>query len=65
MLDAKSAFNIVVHKNMLRMLYHIGIDDNHWTIINSTHTNAKTSIKWKGYITESFNIAQGVRQVVY
>jgi hypothetical protein len=44
------------------MLYHIGIDDNHWTIINSMHTNAKTSIKWKGYIIESFNIEQGVRQ---
>ena len=26
------------------------------------HTNAKTSIKWKGYISESFNIEQGVRQ---
>jgi hypothetical protein len=25
MLDAKSAFDVVVHKNMLRMLYHIGI----------------------------------------
>jgi hypothetical protein len=40
----------------------IGIDDNHWTIINSMHTNAKTSIKWKGYISESLNIEQGVHQ---
>ena len=47
---------------MLRKLYHIGIDDNHWTINNRMHTNAKTSIKWKGYISESFNIEQGVRQ---
>jgi hypothetical protein len=61
-LDAKSAFDVVVHKNLLRKLYHIGIDDNHWTIINSMHTNAKTSIKWKGYISESFHIEQGVRQ---
>ena len=62
-LDAKSAFDVVVHKNLLRKLYHIGIDDNHWTIINSMHTNAKTSIKWKGYISESFDhIEQGVRQ---
>ena len=30
--------------------------------INSMHTHAKTSIKWKGYISESFNIEQGVRQ---
>lgn len=51
MLDAKSAFN-VVHKNMLRKLYHI----------NSMHTHAKTSIKWKVYISESFNIEQGVSQ---
>ena len=35
MLDAKSAFDVVVHKKMLRKLYHIGIDDNHWTIIDS------------------------------
>ena len=47
---------------MLRKLYHIGIDDDHWTIINSMHTNAEISIKRKGYITESFNIEQGVRQ---
>jgi hypothetical protein len=25
-------------------------------------SNAKTSIKWKGYISESFHIEQGVRQ---
>ena len=64
-LDAKSAFDVVVHKNLLRKLYHIGIDDNHWTIINSMHTNAKTSIKWKGYISESFNIEQGYVKVIY
>ena len=62
MLVAKSAFDVVVHKNMLRKLYHIGIDDNDWTIINSMYTNAKTSIKWKGYISESFNIEKGLCQ---
>ena len=67
-LDAKSAFDVVVHKkkNLLRKLYHIGFDDNHWTIINSMHTNAKTSIKWKGYIFQRASIlSKGYVKVVY
>ena len=33
MLDAKSAFDVVVHNNMMRRLYHLGIQDKHWSLI--------------------------------
>jgi hypothetical protein len=32
LLDAKSAFDVVVHKNLLKKLYHLGIQDKHWTL---------------------------------
>ena len=38
LLDAKSAFDVVVHKNLLKKLYHLGIQDKHWTLIKSLHT---------------------------
>jgi hypothetical protein len=61
-LDAKSAFDVVVHKNLLKKLYHLGIQDKHWTLIKSLHTNASSAIKFNGLVLENFNILQGVRQ---
>ena len=60
MLDAKSAFDVVVHNNMMRRLYHLGIQDNHWSLIQNLHNNATTSVKWNGYFSNRFNIQQGV-----
>jgi len=62
LLDAKSAFDVVNHKNMMRRLYHIGVTDNHWQLINSLHTNATTSVKWASNISETFSVSQGIRQ---
>jgi hypothetical protein len=62
LLDAKSAFDVVVHKNLLKKLYHLGIQDKHWTLIKSLHTNASSAIKFNGLVSENFNILQGVRQ---
>jgi len=61
-LDAKSAFDVVVHKNLLKKLYHLGIQDKHWTLIKSLHTNSSSAIKFNGLVSENFNILQGVRQ---
>jgi hypothetical protein len=62
MLDAKSAFDVVVHNNMMMRLYHLGIQDKHWSLIQNLHSNATTSVKWNGHISDRFNIQQGVRQ---
>jgi hypothetical protein len=37
LLDAKSAFDVVVHKKLLKKLYHLGIQDKHCTLIKSLH----------------------------
>ena len=62
LLDAKSAFDVVIHSHLMKRLYHAGIDDKHWTIIQSMHTNATSAVKWNGKTSELFNVLQGVRQ---
>ena len=62
MLDAKSAFDVVRHSNMIRKLYHLGLSEQSMLLIDSLYTNATTKIKWNGQLSESFNIEQGVRQ---
>ena len=37
LLDAKAAFDVVVHTHMLRRRFQAGLDDKHWTIIQSMH----------------------------
>ena len=32
LLDAKSAFDVVVYTHLLKKLYHLGIQDKHWTL---------------------------------
>jgi len=62
LLDDKSAFDVVIHTNLLKTLYHLGIQDKHWTLIKSLHTNASSAIKFNGLVSENFNILQGDRQ---
>ena len=62
LLDAKAAFDVVDHKHMLRRLFQAGIQDKHWTLIQSLHENATSSVKWEKNISEPFDVAQGVRQ---
>ena len=59
LLDAKSAFDVVKHKNMMRCLYHYGINNKHWTVINSLHTNAMTAVNWRGRISDPFKVERG------
>ncbi|CAG2248155.1 unnamed protein product [Mytilus edulis] len=40
LLDAKSAFNVVIHSHLMKRLYHAGIDDKHWTIIQTRKSDA-------------------------
>ncbi|CAG2222940.1 unnamed protein product [Mytilus edulis] len=62
LLDAKSAFDVVVHQNLMRNLYHLGIQDRHWNLINNLHKHASSVIKLNGKTSNEFIISQGVRQ---
>jgi hypothetical protein len=64
LLDAKAAFDKVIHSHVERRVYQAGIDDNQWVIIKSLHENAESSIKWAGQISDPFLVDQGVRQAV-
>lgn len=63
MLDVKSAFDVVVHNHMMRRLYHLGIQDKHWSLTQNLHSNATTSVKWNGHISDRFNIQTTRRDI--
>ena len=48
LLDAKAAFDKVIHSHLFRRMYHAGIQDKTWTIIKSLHHNVESCIKWAG-----------------
>ena len=62
LLDAKAAFDKVIHSHLFRRMYHAGIQDKTWTIIKSLHHNAESCIKWAGSTSDCFNVGMGVRQ---
>ena len=62
LLDAKAAFDTVIHSHMMRKAFLAGINDGHWELIKDLHENAKSAIKWDGKISQPFNVNQGVRQ---
>jgi hypothetical protein len=64
LMDAKAAFNTVIHSHMFRRVFLAGIDDGHWGLIKNLHENAKSVIKWEGNISQPFQINQGDRQDV-
>jgi hypothetical protein len=62
MLDAKSAFDVVVHANLIRRLHHYELSEQSILLINSLYENAVSHIKWKNLMSEqNFKIEQGVR----
>ena len=56
LLDSKAAFDVVVHTHMLRRQFQAGLDDKHWTIIQSMHEGASSAIKWNGKISGQFEV---------
>ncbi|KAH3851637.1 hypothetical protein DPMN_094119 [Dreissena polymorpha] len=46
-LDAKSAFDVVDHFQLLRRLYHAGINDGHWLLLKSLHENSSSVVKYR------------------
>ena len=62
MLDAKSAFDVVRHSNLIRKLYHMGIPEQTILMIDCLYKNARSCVKWNGLFSDTFDIKQGVRQ---
>ena len=61
-MDVKSAFDVVVHPNLMRKLYNSGIDGLNWLMINSLHHNSQTAVKWQGQLSSTYTNQQGVHQ---
>ncbi|CAC5418774.1 unnamed protein product [Mytilus coruscus] len=61
-LDAKSAFDVLRHTNLIRKLYYLGISEQCILMIDNLYRDATSKIKWKGNTYDAFNIEQGVRQ---
>ena len=62
MLDAKSAFDVVRHKNLIRKLNYMGLSEQNILMIDQLYKNATRKVKWKGQLSDVFWIEQGVRQ---
>ena len=61
-LDAKSAFDTVWISSLMCKLHDAGINGDLWMLIDNLHTEVTSQIKWKGALSNKFNINQGVRQ---
>ena len=61
-LVAKSAFYVVSHNSLLRMLLHAGVEGVSWSLIHSLHAEAESMVKWNGAYSEVFEVDQGVWQ---
>ena len=62
MLDAKSAFDVVRHNNLIRKLFHMGLSAQNILMIDQLYKDATSKVKWKNQSSETFPIEQGVRQ---
>ena len=62
LLDAKAAFDKVIHPHLFLRMYHAGIQDKTWTIIKSLHHNAESCIKWVESTSDCFKVGMAVRQ---
>ena len=61
-IDVKSAFDVVVHPNLMRKLYNSGVNGHEWLVIDSLHRDSLTAVKWQGQISPTYVNQQGVRQ---
>ena len=52
LLDAKAAFDKVIHSHLFQRMYHAGIQDK----------NAESCIKWAGSTSDCFKVGMGDRQ---
>ncbi len=62
-LDSQKAFDVVSHPSLLRKLFLAeDIDPESWMLLAEMQNNMTTAVKWKGCISRTIEIKQGVRQ---
>ena len=64
LLDAKAAYDKVIHSHLFRRMYHAVIQDKTWTIIKSLHHNTESCIKWTGSTSDCFKVGMGAGKEV-
>ena len=62
LLDAKSAFDVVIINMLMRKLFLLDIDPTTWSLIDDLHLNTSCNIKWKNQLSKEFKVHQGVKQ---
>lgn len=62
LLDAKSAFDVVVLKILLRNVLIIGTHPATWLLMDEVHKYTESCVKWTNQLSEKFPILQGVKQ---
>lgn len=61
-IDFKKAYDSIDRESLLSVLEEMGLDKKTTNIINATHTNTFSKVKFIGEISEPFEIKTGVRQ---
>ncbi|VDI78828.1 Hypothetical predicted protein, partial [Mytilus galloprovincialis] len=54
LLDAKSAFDVVIINMLMRKLFLLDIDPTTWSLIDDLHLNTSCIIKWKNQLSKEF-----------
>ena len=62
LLDATKAFDVVSHEILFKKLYLNEVDPETWLLINDWYSNLESAVKWKGNLSRTFDVKQGVRQ---
>ncbi|CAC5362716.1 unnamed protein product [Mytilus coruscus] len=63
LLDCKSAFDVVVHANLIRCIFQIDFTEQSILLLNNLYENASSFIKWNNLMSKQmFTIDQGVCQ---
>ncbi|CAC5415183.1 unnamed protein product [Mytilus coruscus] len=60
--DSQKAFDVVDYIILLDALYDHTQNHPLWSIVKNLYSGLVSRVKWKGTISDSFNIHQGVRQ---
>jgi hypothetical protein len=65
LLDAKSAFDVVVLKMLLRKVYLTGINPASWSLIDDLRHKTKACIKWMNELQKNFQSFKESNKEVY
>ncbi|KAK3097352.1 hypothetical protein FSP39_008944 [Pinctada imbricata] len=61
-LDTQKAFDVVDHNSMKCKLFHQDVNHHIWKTVDKLYSTLSSKVIWKGELSDSFAICQGVRQ---